>query len=115
MRTMHETTTEQKVKAFLQEAAREDVPRLPTAAQLWWRAELLRDLAKKEKQERRATRPALVGQGVALAAWVLTLSWGIPAVAAGSLGMAEWTAVAMAVTLVPVAGAAALLASGSEP
>lgn len=110
MRTMDETGTENEVQAFLRKAAQEPVPRLPTAAQVWWRAELLRELAKKEAREGRAMRPARLGQGVALAAWVLTLSCGFPAVAAGSLGMPAWAAVSMAVIFLPVAGAVALFA-----
>lgn len=110
----NETTTERRVTAFLQEAAREPASPLPTAAQVWWRAQIIRDLVKKETQERRATRPALVAQGIALAAWGLTLAWGISAVASGSMEVPSWAAVAMAVTFVPVAGAVALFAFGGE-
>jgi len=111
----NETTTERQVTAFLQEAARQGAPKLPTAAQVWWRAQILRNLVEKDTQERRATRPALIAQGIALAAWGLTLAWGISAVASGNLGVPSWAVLTMAVTFVPVAGAVALFAFGGEP
>ncbi len=123
MGKMNETTIDRKtpageeerrVAALLQEAAREPVPKLPTAAQVWWRAEVIRALLTKEKAAKRAAWPALWGQGIALGAWGLTLTWGISTAAANPAGTSAWVAMAAAVAFVPVAGAVVLFVFAGE-
>lgn len=52
-------------------AAEERPPRLPTAAQVWWRAQIVSRLAGREAEIERATRPLAWGLGIgALAAFL---------------------------------------------
>jgi hypothetical protein len=45
-------------------AAEEPPPRLPTAAQLWWRARIVRRLSGGDPRKERATRPLAWGFGI---------------------------------------------------
>lgn len=97
------------VQAALRKLAAESRPpkTLPTAGQLWWRAEVARRLAGPQAE--REIRPAVWGQtvGIALAVLVLLLFFSLQASAllgllAGREGPAG-TLLKMAVGLLPLA------------
>lgn len=60
--------TEQEIRDGLHQLARETRPEKPlaTAAQLWWRAEVIRRLVSREKAVQEAERPLLWGQAAGL-------------------------------------------------
>ena len=60
--------TEQEIQNGLRQLARETRPAkpLPTAEQLWWRAEVIRRLVSREEAVRKAERPLLWSQAAGL-------------------------------------------------
>lgn len=84
---MNEHPTDDRLTAFLAEAARVEPDRLATPAQLLWRADILARLEARERRARRASLPAVIAIAIATAVMVvvLTLAFGgAGAVFAGS-------------------------------
>jgi len=64
-----------EIEKALRQLARETRPSnpLPDAAQLWWRAEVIRRLVAREDAARKAERPLLWGRAAALVLILLSL------------------------------------------
>ncbi len=78
-----------RVAESLQRLAAGDQPRLPSAGQIWWKAEIIRRLTERDEQIRKATRPILWGQAIGLVVlgvtFLLAVLWA-PQLHAGSSG-----------------------------
>ncbi len=110
------------VAGRLRRAARDQPPRagLQSASQLWWRAQIIRDLVARESMVERATRATRWSQGIALALVSLLAAVALTWLTAGLLGglpeqlrdgSVPWRWLAgllLAGTLVPLAGFSAL-------
>jgi len=95
---------EMEVGRLLRELAAETEPALlPTASQLWWKAEILLRLEERQEAGERAARPAIWGQAAGLLTAGLGLAFGSTTL------LTAGPSVLLAVGLVP---AGALLALG---
>ncbi|MCP4654625.1 MAG: hypothetical protein GY856_04305 [bacterium] len=113
-----------QVAGSLRRLAAGDQPRLPSAGQIWWKAEIIRQLTERDEQIRKATRPILWGQAIGLvvlgAAFLLAVLWA-PQLDAGSSGWllggplgelmtgSAWLPVILGAVLAPLLGLVALI------
>jgi hypothetical protein len=96
MRPTDENEMEMDMGRLLRELAAETEPaRLPTAGQVWWKAEILLRLEERQEAGERAARPAIWGQAAGLLTAGIGLTFGSSLLTAGP-------SIVLTASLVPV-------------
>ncbi len=83
------------VASWLRDVARETAARaLPSASQLWWKAQIIRRLVERDALSERATRPLCLSQWLGLGLVCFVVALVITSLGSGLLGgldLAAWT------------------------
>ncbi len=86
---------ERVVARWLRDVARETTPRaVPSASQLWWKAQIIRRLVERDALADRATRPLRLSQWLGLGIVCFVFALVLTSLGSGLLGdldLAAWT------------------------